>query len=121
MTDLNPGQIVILAGVGVAVLFFLRTPYAKDPVKLHDPEHAPQDAFKLLLAVLALGGCLYVLAMYSGVASTQGYESAVAAGEGEMFLFTIGGVMLLMALANEGILTKLFWPLILGIMAWSVL
>lgn len=121
MTDLNPGQIVILAGVGIAVLFFLKTPYAQDPVKLHEPEHAPPGAFKLLLALLVMGGCLYVLAMYTGVATTGGYEAAVAAGEGEMFLAVIAVVMLLITLANEGIMTKILWPLILGIMAWSII
>jgi hypothetical protein len=110
-------QILILAAVGVAVLLFFRSPYANDPVKLHNPEHAPQDAFKLLLALLTLGGGLYAVAMYFGMGSTSGYENAVAAGRGDLFLFILAGVMLLIALANEGIMTKILWPVILIIIA----
>jgi hypothetical protein len=116
---MDAAQILILAGVGVAVLFFLRTPYAKDPVKLHG--QAAPGGFKALIAAIVLGGALYVGAMATGAASTGGYERAVAAGDGSLFLLSIVAVLGLFALASEGILTKLLIPLALAIMAWSVL
>lgn len=121
MTDLNPGQIVILAGVGIAVLFFLKTPYAQEPVKLHNSDHAAPGGFKALIALLVGAMSLYVGAMATGAASTGDYRVAVAAGNGEAFLIVILVVAGLFALASEGILTKLLVPLALAIMAWSIL
>lgn len=118
---MNGAQLLILAGVGVAVLFFLRTPYANDPVKLHDPSQAAPGGFKALVAAAVGFGALYVGAMVTGVASTGGYERAVAAGDGSIFLLSILAVGGLLALASEGVLTKLLIPLALAIMAWSVL
>jgi hypothetical protein len=118
---MDAGQLIILVGAGVAVLFFLKTPYAQEPVKLHNPDHAAPGGFKALVAVLVGAMALYVGAMATGAASTGGYERAVAAGDGSLFLLSIVAVLGLFALASEGILTKLLIPLALAIMAWSVL
>jgi hypothetical protein len=118
---MDVGQLIILVGAGVVVLFFLKTPYAQEPVKLHNPDHAAPGGFKALVAVLVGAMALYVGAMATGAASTGGYRVAVAAGNGEAFLIVILVVAGLWTLASEGILTKVLIPIALAIMVISVL